>query len=66
MQRREGWKEGKKRTHDSQEDTLSQIYFDNPQSHKARNVYLSVKMKGLFMLCSTSNNLKSMLVRVYL
>lgn len=36
MQRREGWK----KAHDSQENSLSQIYFDNSWSHKSRNVNL--------------------------
>lgn len=40
MQRREEWKEGKERAHDSQENSLSQIYFDDSWSHKARRVYL--------------------------
>lgn len=30
MQRGEGENEGKKRAHDSQENSLSQIYFDDP------------------------------------
>lgn len=41
--RREEWKEGEKRAHDSQENSLSQIYFDDLESLKARNVYLCIR-----------------------
>ncbi len=39
MQRTEGWKEGRKRAHDSQENSLLQIYFDDLWSPRGGSVY---------------------------